>query len=132
MYLLDTNIVSAAIRGSAEVDARLLLLESHEWCISAVTRAELRYGLAKRPEARKLAQVVERFLQLATTLAWDTAAADAHGRLRAQLHAAGTPIGEFDTMIAAHALALGATVVTDNVSDFGRVRDLQLENWLRD
>ena len=110
-YLLDTNMASAAMRGVPAVDDRLRALQPSDWCISAVTRAELQFGVALRP--------------------WDAHAADAHGRVRADLRRAGTPIGDFDEMIAAHALALGAVVITDNVRHFERIDGLALENWLR-
>ena len=129
--MLDTNAASAAMRGVAGIDARLARLDPAQWCISAVTRSELRYGVALRPAATKLAQYVEAFLQAASTMPWDEKAADRHGRLRAQLRGPGTPIGDFDEMIAAHALSLGAVLVTDNVQHFGRVEGLVIENWVR-
>lgn len=129
--MLDTNIVSAAIRGKARLDERLLALEPFDWCISAVTRSELQFGLARRPEATTLARHVHAFLAVARTEPWSVAAADVHGRLRAELAARGSPIGGFDEMIAAHALALGAVLVTDNVRHFNRVPGLKVENWLR-
>ncbi|MDZ7856835.1 type II toxin-antitoxin system VapC family toxin [Sphaerotilus sp.] len=130
-YLLDTNAVSAALRGAPGIDQRLLALDADDWCISAVTHSELRYGLALRPEALRLARMVEAFLQTATTAPWDAAAAEVHGRLRAALRQRGTPIGDFDEMIAAHALALGAVLVTDNVRHFEQVPGLVIENWQR-
>jgi tRNA(fMet)-specific endonuclease VapC len=131
LYMLDTDTASAALRGNAAVDARLLRLEPAQWCISAITRSEMRYGVALRPAATKLAQYVESFLQTATTTPWNEAAADRHGQLRAHLRAQGTPIGDFDEMIAAHALSLGAVLVTDNVRHFSRVDGLTVENWVR-
>ncbi len=131
LYMLDTNAASAALRGTPGMDERLERLDPSQWCISAVTRAELRYGLALKPEATKLAQYVEAFLQAATTAPWDPAAADAHGLLRARLRRDGTPIGDFDEMIAAHALSLNAVLVTDNTRHFQRVDGLVLENWIR-
>jgi tRNA(fMet)-specific endonuclease VapC len=131
LYMLDTNTASAALRGTVGIDARLQRLDPAQWCISAVTRAELRYGVALKPEATKLAQVVEAFLQATTTAPWEQAAADAHGRLRAKLRRAGTPIGDFDEMIAAHALVLDAVLVTDNTRHFQLVDRLVLENWVR-
>ncbi|MDH4182269.1 MAG: type II toxin-antitoxin system VapC family toxin [Betaproteobacteria bacterium] len=131
LRLLDTNIASAAIRGHRAIDARLCALPAGGWCISAVTRAELRFGVERRTHALQLARLVDAFLMVAQAVPWDGAAADAHGRLRAQLEAAGTRIGDFDEMIAAHALALGAVLVTDNTRHFRRVRGLELENWLR-
>jgi tRNA(fMet)-specific endonuclease VapC len=131
LYLLDTNVASAALKGSASVDSRLAELPPDGWCISAVTRAELRYGVARRPQATRLAQVVEAFLAVARTEPWDERAADVHGLVRAALASRERGIGVFDGMIAAHALALGATLVTDNVRPFGRIPDLATENWLR-
>src|SRR5688572_2673979 len=130
LYMIDTNTASAALRGTAGIDARLQRLDPAQWCISAVTRAELRFGVALNPEASKLAQYIEAFLQATTTAPWDQAAADAHGVLRAKLHRAGTPIGDFDEMIAAHALALYAVLVTDNTRHFQLVDGLRLENWI--
>ena len=130
-YLLDTNAVSAALRGSPGIDQRLLQLEPGDWSISAVTHSELRYGLALKPDALRLARLVDGFLQTATTAPWDAAAAEVHGRLRATLRLRGTPIGDFDEMIAAHALALGAVLITDNVRHFGLVPGLVVENWQR-
>ena len=131
LYLLDTNAVSAVLKGNAALDRRLQDLPAAQWCISAVTRAELRFGVALRPEATRLAHVVDAFLSIARTVAWDSGAADAHGQLRATLTAKGRRIGDFDEMIAAHALALGATLVTDNVRHFSRVSGLKIENWTR-
>lgn len=131
LYMLDTNVASAALRGHAAVDARLSQLESSQWCISTVTRSEMRYGVALKPGAVQLAQRVDAFLEAANAVAWDEAAADWHGRLRAQLRSQGTPIEGFDEMIAAHALSLGAVLVTDNTQHFTRVAGLALENWIR-
>lgn len=130
--MLDTNTASQAIRGGCpSIDERLQALPAGRWCISAVTCSELRYGVARRPEAIRLHAIVEEFLRIAPILPWDAAAANRHGVLRAELKAHGTPIGDFDEMIAAHALAVGAVVVTDNTRHFMRVTGLVLENWLR-
>ena len=128
--MLDTNAVSAALKGTPQIDARLAALGPSEWCISAITRAELRYGVALRPAAVRLARYVDAFLQAAWTADWDVKAADQHGRLRARLRQAGTPIGDFDEMIAAHALAHGLTLVTNNTREFKRVKGLKVEDWL--
>src|SRR3954467_10720680 len=102
-----------AIRGSRTFDDRLQALAPGQWCISAVTCSELRYGIARRPEAVRLHRIVQEFLRISPILPWDAHAATRHGDLRAQLRASGTPIGDFDEMIAAHALAADAVVVTD-------------------
>lgn len=131
LYMLDTHAVSAVMRGNPLMDERLLQLDPADWCISAVTHSEICYGLALRPEATTLVRVADAFLAVATTLAWDAAAAAAHGRLRAQLRQAGTPIGDFDEMIAAHALSIGAVLVTDNERHLRRISGLPVENWIR-
>lgn len=131
LYMLDTNAASEAMRGNPLFDQRLLELQHGQWCISAVTCSEIHFGLAKRPEAVRLHRVVQEFLRVAPILPWDSRAANCHGQLRASLKAQGTPIGDFDEMIAAHALALGAVLVTDNTKHFSRVVGLPIENWLR-
>lgn len=131
MYMLDTNAASAAMRGTAGLDERLRRLEPEQWCISAITHAELRFGAALKPDSTTVARYVNGFLATARTAPWDHAAADIHGRLRAELRRSGTPIGDYDEMIAAHALALGSVLVTDNVKHFQRVAGLVLENWVR-
>ena len=130
-YLLDTDICSYAIRGvSAVLDARLVSAREGALAVSAVTRAELVFGLEKRGNPRALSRLVHGFLERVAVLPWDAAAADRFARLRAQLDRAGTPIGIFDTMIAGHALALKATLVTNNQKHFAKVRSLKTENWL--
>ncbi|MBT2326769.1 type II toxin-antitoxin system VapC family toxin [Variovorax paradoxus] len=131
LYMLDTNAASEAVRGHPAFDARLEALPAGQWCISAVTCSEIRFGVAKKPEAVRLHRIVDEFLRIAPILPWDATAANRHGELRADLQARGLPIGDFDEMIAAHALTIGAVVVTDNIRHFSRVPGLVLENWLR-
>jgi tRNA(fMet)-specific endonuclease VapC len=130
LYLLDTNIISFAMKGSAAVDARLSQLDPADWAISAISHAEICYGLALRPQATQLAALAQAFLDASTTLPWDALAAERHGALRAHLRLSGTPIGDFDEMIAAHALALGAVLVTNNTRHFDRVPGLLSEDWV--
>ncbi len=129
--MLDTNAASEALRGHPVFDARLRALSSGQWCVSAVTCSEMCYGVARRPEATRLRRLVTAFLSVTPVLPWDAKAANKHGELRAYLKANGTPIGDFDEMIAAHALATGAVMVTDNTRHFSRVSGLAVENWLR-
>lgn len=131
LYLLDTNTAVAALRGAAGLDTRLQRLQPDEWCISAVTNAEMRYGVAIKPKAVQLERYVDAFLTVARTEPWDAACAEFHATVRAQLRIKGHVLGDFDEMIAAHALALGAVLVTDNMRHFKRVEGLRSENWIR-
>ena len=131
LFLLDTDICSYAIKGShPALDHRLRDFKPGQIAISAVTRAELRFGVALRPEATRLAMLVEFFLKFVTTLPWDASAADRYGALRATLQHAGQPIGDHDMMIAAHALAVNATLITHNLAHFERVSGLSCADWV--
>lgn len=131
LYLLDTDTCSYAIRGnSAALDARLAKEKPDALALSAVTRAELMFGLEKRGNPRALSRVVHGFLDRIAVMPWDTAAADHFARLRASLERGGTPISVMDTMIAGHALALKATLVTNNLKHFQKVAALKVENWV--
>jgi tRNA(fMet)-specific endonuclease VapC len=99
-------------------------------CISSVSEAELRYGLAKVPAATKLKTLVGRFLLAVEILAWDSDAAKHYGILRAQLERDGMTMGNLDMMIAAHALAEGCTLVS-NDGAFARVKNLKLADWTK-
>lgn len=98
-------------------------------CISAVTRAELRFGVLRLSSATRLATEVEKFLSGVHTLAWDEVVADQFAEARADLQRGGTPIGSMDTMIAAHAKAINAVLVTNNVRRFRHLKLLAIESW---
>jgi tRNA(fMet)-specific endonuclease VapC len=128
--MLDTDTSSYVIKGNApNIDAHLRDLDVSQVCISAVTRAELRFGVRRLRRAARVAAEVERFLSGIHTLPWDEAAADQFAEVRANLDRVGTPIGSMDTMIAAHAKALDAVLVTNNVKHFGMVKGLAIANW---
>lgn len=128
-YMLDTNMASHIIRGANEaLREKLRATPMADLCISTVTEGELLYGLARKPEATSLQAAVQGFLLRVDALPWDSAAADTYGRLRARLESEGTPMGNLDTMIAAHALAEGCVVVTRDKA-FSRVPGLQVEDW---
>src|SRR5699024_6795808 len=131
VYMLDTNISSAAIRGNPQVSAKLDALPQTAWCVSAVTVAEHIYGITKRPQATTLAKLVRAFVQVAQVLPWDQAAAEQQGELRADLESKGTPIDEYDLLIAAHTLSEQLILVSNNVKHFQRVPGLVVEDWLR-
>ena len=131
LYLLDTDTCSYVIRGaSAALDARLVKAKPDALAVSAVSRAELMFGLEKRGNPRALSRLVHGFLDNIAVLPWDALAADQFARLRAALERQGTPIGQMDTMIAAHALALQATLVSNNQKHFQMVAGLKTENWI--
>jgi tRNA(fMet)-specific endonuclease VapC len=96
--------------------------------ISAVTEGELRYGVARRPAATKLHQVVEEFLHRVTVLPWDSDAARQYGRLRADLERLGQSMGNLDMMIGAQAMAAGAILVSNDRA-FTRIKKLTVEDW---
>lgn len=128
--MLDTDTSSYVIKGnSPKIDAHLRGLDVLQVCISAITRTELRFGVRKLRRATRLAAEVETFLSGVHTLPWDEAAADQFAEVRADLERVGTPIGSMDTMIAAHAKALDAILVTNNVKHFGMVKGLAIANW---
>jgi tRNA(fMet)-specific endonuclease VapC len=130
LFMLDTDTSSYVIRGNApNIDARLRNLDVLQVCISAITRAELRFGVRRLRGATRLAAEVENFLSGVHTLSWDEVAADQFAEIRAHLERAGTPIGTMDTMIAAHAKSLNAVLVTNNVKHFGKVKGLAVASW---
>jgi tRNA(fMet)-specific endonuclease VapC len=128
--LLDTNIVSHVLKGHPGVVRRLVATPMALVCISAVTAGELQFGLAKRPEARRLRAVVEGFLLRVDVLPWSRATAMHYGGLRAELTRAGKPLAPLDMLIAAQALEADAILVTNDAA-FGQVRGLRLEDWTR-
>lgn len=129
--MLDTDTASYTIKGrTSAIRSRLQELDVAEVCISAVTRAELRFGARSLPQAVRLAAEVERFLSGIHALAWGEVAADLFADIRADLERKGTPIGGMDTMIAAHALAERAVLVTNNLKRFKLVTGLRCENWM--
>ncbi len=131
-YLLDTNIVSYYLRrNSAGLEAQVTdALRERSCAISVMTRAELRFGQVTMAPEDKRRGLIDGFLQRLPNLPWSPEAADQFGVLRARLKSLGTPIGELDTQIAAHALAEGLTLVTHNTRHFERIEGLKIEDWM--
>jgi len=127
--MLDTNIVSELIRNPAGRAGQRARAAGDSVCVSIIVAAELRYGCARKGSPRLLRRV-EEFLREVRVLPFDVPADGEYGGIRAELEAAGRPIGSNDLLIAAHAYTLGATVVTVNVGEFRRIRGLNVENWL--
>jgi tRNA(fMet)-specific endonuclease VapC len=130
LYMLDTNIAAYLLRGQfPALDAQIRSVPPTQLCISAVTRGEMLYGVNLKPEATNLSRLTQQFLRAVECLAWDSAAATHFADIAATLQRAGAGIGAMDTMIAGHARAVGAIMVTDNTRHFERVDGLRLENW---
>jgi tRNA(fMet)-specific endonuclease VapC len=129
-YMLDTNIISDLIRNPrGKAAKRIARVGEDNICTSIIVAAELRYGCAKSGSQRLL-KAVEDLLGEINVLAFDVPADANYGEIRAELETAGKPIGGNDLLIAAHAYAIGAAVVTANTGEFKRIRGLKVENWL--
>lgn len=130
-YLLDTNIISDLMRNrTGTCAARLADVGSENVCTSIIVACELRYGVARKKSV-ELSRRLQAVLGAIEVLALDTPADIAYGQLRAKLEREGAPVGANDLLIAAHALAIGATLVSDNDKEFVRITGLRVENWLR-
>ena len=130
-YLLDTNIVSDLVRNpQGRVSSRIREVGEDRVCTSIIVSAELRYGAVKRG-SRRLAGQLEAVLSALEVLPLEAPTDTVYAGLRAFLEQAGRPIGGNDLLIAAQALALRHTIVTDNEREFSRIETLACENWLR-
>ena len=129
-YLLDTCVLSDFVRGEDGTQAKLRATPPSETYVSAITVMEVRYGLRINPQqAARIGTVMNELISAATIVPFDSDVATCAAEIRAQLKAAGTPIGAYDVLIAATALQHGLTMVTANTREFVRVTGLQLENW---
>jgi tRNA(fMet)-specific endonuclease VapC len=129
-YLLDTNIISDLIRNpQGRAAKRISQVGEANICTSIIVAAELRYGCEKSG-SKRLRQAVEDLLSEIDVVPFDNPADAEYGTIRSKLEAAGTTIGGNDLLIAAHALAIGATLVTANTGEFRRIRGLRIENWV--
>lgn len=133
-YMLDTDICSYVIRQQEQGLLNTLQTQTRAGavvCISAITYAELKFGAVRSRNSSKHSTAVQALCDRVTgVLAWGKPEADAFARVQAALYLAGTPIGDNDAMIAAHALSAGCTLVTNNQRHFSRVSGLDHENWL--
>lgn len=132
-YMLDTNIASFIIKNhSKTLDSRIRFIPIHKMCISAVTRAELRYGVVKKGNNDRLAKSVDDFLTQMNVLDWDIMASERYAFVRSDLEANGNVIGNMDMLIASHALATDLTLITNNTKEFSRVIGLFIEDWTKE
>ncbi len=130
-YLLDTNICIYIIkRNQTTVFERFRLLSPGAVGISAITAAELQYGVSKSSFPEKNQKALEQFLIPLEIIKFDHEAAIHYGKIRRQLEKAGTPVGSLDMLIGAHALSINAILVTNNLKEFTRIVGLKTENWV--
>lgn len=129
-YLLDTNILSAVVKQPAgPLARRIAIMNREDYCTSLVVACELRYGVLKKGSPN-LAAKVDQLLMRIDVLPLEGSVDLQYAEVRVALEKMGQPIGHNDLLIAAHARALGLTLVTDNVREFSRVPGLRVENWL--
>lgn len=129
--LVDTNICIYVIRKKPSgVLKKLTSLATTDTCISSITLAELEYGVAKSSHAEKNRSALIEFLLPFQIRVFDEEAARHYGRVRSQLERRGHPIGSLDLLIGAHALSIGAVLITNNVREFSRIEGLSIENWV--
>ena len=128
-FMLDTNIASFIVRGANEaLKTKLRACSIADICMSSITEGELLFGVARRPEAHAIKKAVRELLQLVQVLPWDSSVAGAYGVLRASLEKQGKPLGNLDTLIAAHAIATGNVLVTNDKALI-RTEGLLVEDW---
>lgn len=131
-YLLDTNICVLLIRQkSPQVLAKLTSHSITDIGLSALTVAELQYGVQKSSQPDQNQQALDQFLLPLTSIPFDEQDALAYGQIRATLEAQGLPIGAVDTLIAAQAVRYNLTLVTNNVREFARIPNLAIEDWTK-
>lgn len=129
-YLLDTNICIYLIKQKpAKVLTRFQTLTLSDIGISSITVAELEYGVCKSQQREKNRSALTQFLIPLEIFEFDQAAAIIYGLIRSDLESRGVVIGTMDMLIAAHALGLGVTLVSNNLRKFSRIANLSLENW---
>lgn len=131
MYMLDTNICIYLINQRDAVLRQHFEVHSSEICISSITYAELYYGVANSARVEQNARELASFRLDLEILAFGEEAGTHYGEIRHTLRQRGQPIGANDLLIAAHARSVGATLVTNNPGEFGRVPGLRIENWAR-
>ena len=130
-YMLDTNICSYILKNHpTAVKQKFEEVGAGNICISAIVLAELYYGAARHPKGIVIRREIDNFVSRLVVIPWDENAADHYGSIRASLEKAGTLVGAMDMLIAAHAKSCDATLVTNNLREFDRIKGLTLLNWV--
>lgn len=130
-YLLDTNIIIAAMKGLPAIRTRLGQIPVSDLVLSPIVLGELQLGVEKSQQQARNAARLARLIAGMPLAPLDHRVSRHYGLIRSRLERSGTPIGGNDYWIAAQALCLGAVLVTDNLAEFSRIEGLALENWLR-
>lgn len=131
-YMLDTDIASYIMKQSSEpVMQKLKRVAVDDVCISVITKCEILYGIEVSPKRKQNQEALDLLLLHVAVLEYPEEAALEYARIRADLKQRGTMIGADDLLIAAHAKAIGLTLVTNNVREFERVKGLRIENWTK-
>jgi tRNA(fMet)-specific endonuclease VapC len=131
MYMLDTDTCSYIIHNRPiTILAKFNALQTTDLCISVITNAELLFGVEKSSSKKINLEVVESFTSKLIILDWDVSAAKEYAKIRTHLKTKGKLIGNMDMLIAAHALSINATIVTNNTRHFQLIPNLKVENWL--
>ena len=131
-YVLDTNTVSALMKGTRAIVDRLAATEPGDVGIPQPVVAEIAYGIERLPRSKRRQALQERFDLICSEVQrveWTDAVSHAYGRIKAALERRGSRIEDFDAAIAAHAVALGATLVTSNIEHMARISGLRVEDW---
>jgi len=128
IYMLDTDTVSLVIRKHSLVIGNLIKHEDDEICISAITYAELSYGLEKRG-SEKLFNEVHLIIEKLSIIGFDDSQSELYGKIRVELENSGTPLGDMDILIAAAALSVGAILVSHNKRHFAGIKSLRIDDW---
>jgi len=126
--MLDTDTMSFIIRKNSSVIANLIKHEDDEICISAISYAEIFYGLIKKGSER-LFNEVNSIMGKLSIIDFDASQSELYGQIRVELEKSGTPLGDMDILIAATALSIGAILVSHNKKHFSRIKGLKIEDW---
>jgi tRNA(fMet)-specific endonuclease VapC len=131
LYMLDTDTCAFILRRTSDaLLARIQSVPLKQQTVSVVTYAELLYGVQVSTKKKSNQEAVDNLIRHLTVFEWNLDAAKHYAVIRAALKKKGTMIGSNDLLIASHAVSIGATVVTNNTKDFGRIAGLKIENWL--
>ena len=128
IYMLDTDTVSFLVRRNPSVMRNLIRHEDDEVCISAITYAELRFGMEKK-DSERLFNEVDIIMRKISIISFDESQSELYGRIRLRLEKAGSAIGDMDILIASAALSIGAILVSHNTKHFSKIKGIKVEDW---